>query len=274
MTKPTPLFLSDGRTSIDHALYPKWAAEQSDEVLFFVMRDARQAEVAMPDGPKAWYYADEVNYCANEVARRRGARAALDLGKRAGLLRQSQPTVRPSSLEEVNRSLVGQAQGGMTTSPDRDRNGRQVKEITVKNKFKVGQEVVLVKPDKDDLEAGLGAGVIGKVIKTENDGIPKVNFYVNSGLERFMAEYQLEAFKATKRVVKPADWKYIKGTKSTANYLKATGSNKGIFVKGKDGQDVFLSFGFDGDIHVTIWGGRGKVDFGADDRLTVETRRF
>lgn len=279
MNKPAPITLSDGRTqAIDHAAYQAWVKTLADEVLFHIIRDARQAEVAMPDGPKAGYYSDEVNYCASEVASRRGARAALDLGKRAGLHRQSQPTVRPASCEAVNRTLVGQAQGGMTASPDGTANRRQVKELQVKkDMFKKGQEVVLVRPDKEDLEWGLGVGVLGRIVKTDGDGLSTVLWAVGEeGIRdrRVMLDSQMEAFKAPRKPRKPADWKYIRGTKKTANYLVATHSNEGVFIKGQDGQDIHIHLGYEGDIGITLWGRRGHVVVRADSRMAVETEKF
>jgi hypothetical protein len=35
------------------------------------MKDAHEAMTANPEGPKAGYYADEINYCADELARRK-----------------------------------------------------------------------------------------------------------------------------------------------------------------------------------------------------------
>jgi len=287
VNKPAPITLSDGRTqAIDHAAYQAWVKTLSDEALFHIIRDARQAEVAMPDGPKAGYYADEVNYCASEVASRRGARAALDLG-RATVVHSHKPTVRPSSLEEVNRSLVGQAQGGMTASPDGTANRRQVKEITVKkNNLKVGDEVFLSKPDVQDKAAGLGLGVIGHIVGVSY-GLVDVDWEVEEetpnprrhdcgGKARQGHGWTVLGNQVlkVKKARKTADWKYIRGTASTANYLEATDSNQGIFIKGKDGQDINVHLGFNGDISITLWGKQGRVDFGADERLSVETRRF
>jgi len=42
----------------------------SPEALRFAIQDAQEAIQAMPDGHKADYYADEVHYCAMELARR------------------------------------------------------------------------------------------------------------------------------------------------------------------------------------------------------------
>jgi hypothetical protein len=56
---------------IDHAAYPRRCRRMSDSELHFTISDARAALAAMPDGPKAGYYADEICYCADELERRR-----------------------------------------------------------------------------------------------------------------------------------------------------------------------------------------------------------
>lgn len=60
---------------IDHAAYARRVRRQSEAELLFTIADARQAIAAMPDGPKAGYYADEIHYANAELARRaRGGR--------------------------------------------------------------------------------------------------------------------------------------------------------------------------------------------------------
>ena len=86
-TKPASIPLCDGTEGIDHTAYPLWAKSLSDDALRFNLADARAAVEALPEGHKAGYYADEVSYLARELSSRRSAQAALDLGKRAGLLR-------------------------------------------------------------------------------------------------------------------------------------------------------------------------------------------
>lgn len=56
---------------INHAAYQRKVRELSEESLKFIIQDARKAIEAMPEGPKAGYYADEINYCASELHRRR-----------------------------------------------------------------------------------------------------------------------------------------------------------------------------------------------------------
>jgi hypothetical protein len=56
---------------MDHNEYPKSLKKKSDTELFFIIKDAREAIRAMPDGPNVGYYQDEVNYCVNELFFRR-----------------------------------------------------------------------------------------------------------------------------------------------------------------------------------------------------------
>lgn len=57
-------------TTIDHTAYPKSLRSKSVDSLHFIRADARAALAAMPDGHKAGYYADEICYCTDELARR------------------------------------------------------------------------------------------------------------------------------------------------------------------------------------------------------------
>lgn len=43
----------------------------SEESLRYIIKDAQEAMAAMPDNPKNGWYADEVNYCCMELARRK-----------------------------------------------------------------------------------------------------------------------------------------------------------------------------------------------------------
>lgn len=63
---------------IDHAAYPQLCRRRSLAELEFVIADCRSALAAMPDGPKAGYYMDEIHYCHAEILRRQAG------GKRAG----------------------------------------------------------------------------------------------------------------------------------------------------------------------------------------------
>lgn len=55
---------------IDHSSYPAQLRHKSDSSLRFIIEDCRAALEANPSTPKAGYYADEINYCANELNRR------------------------------------------------------------------------------------------------------------------------------------------------------------------------------------------------------------
>jgi hypothetical protein len=56
---------------INHAEYPKKLKRLDEDSLRYIMKDAHEAMTANPEGPKAGYYADEINYCADELARRK-----------------------------------------------------------------------------------------------------------------------------------------------------------------------------------------------------------
>lgn len=58
-------------TQIDHIAYSEKVKHMSMAELMYVIRDCRAAIAAMPNGHKAGYYADEINYCASEIFRRR-----------------------------------------------------------------------------------------------------------------------------------------------------------------------------------------------------------
>ena len=55
---------------MDHIRYPLELRRKDTAAVRFIMADAYKAMKAMPDGENAGYYADEVNYCADELARR------------------------------------------------------------------------------------------------------------------------------------------------------------------------------------------------------------
>lgn len=65
-----------GYREIDHAAYQKKVRSMTDSELRFTIKNANEAMAAMPDGPKAGYYADEVNYCSKELHRRQQAKAS------------------------------------------------------------------------------------------------------------------------------------------------------------------------------------------------------
>lgn len=55
---------------MDHVEYPKRLRDKSPAVLLFIIKDAREAVEAMPQGVNVGYYLDEINYAAGELARR------------------------------------------------------------------------------------------------------------------------------------------------------------------------------------------------------------
>ena len=56
---------------IDHIDYPKSLKSKSIESIRYIISDCKAALLAMPDSEKAGYYADEINYCSMELAKRR-----------------------------------------------------------------------------------------------------------------------------------------------------------------------------------------------------------
>jgi hypothetical protein len=55
-----------------HAEYMKALKSKSISELKHIIRDASEARDAMPDGPNAGFYADEVSYAAMELNSRKG----------------------------------------------------------------------------------------------------------------------------------------------------------------------------------------------------------
>ena len=55
---------------MDHSEYPKSLRSKNDDALRYIAADAKAALDAMPDGENASYYADEICYCCDELARR------------------------------------------------------------------------------------------------------------------------------------------------------------------------------------------------------------
>ena len=56
--------------NIDHTAYPAKLRRAEWASLEYILADCREALAAMPDGPKAGYYRDEINYCHMEMQRR------------------------------------------------------------------------------------------------------------------------------------------------------------------------------------------------------------
>lgn len=73
------------RPHFDHAGYAEKVKNMSEEQLRFIIKDAQEAIKANPDSPKSkfGYYADEINYCASELHRRRSPNynSKTDVGK-------------------------------------------------------------------------------------------------------------------------------------------------------------------------------------------------
>lgn len=59
-----------GDKVMKHAEYQERIAKLPSVAVRFIMNDAMETIVAMPDGPNAGYYADEICYCADELAKR------------------------------------------------------------------------------------------------------------------------------------------------------------------------------------------------------------
>lgn len=55
---------------IDHVGYPRLCRTRSDAELRFIIADCKATLDAWPDQPNYGYYLDEINYCADELARR------------------------------------------------------------------------------------------------------------------------------------------------------------------------------------------------------------
>ena len=65
-------------THIDHAAYQAKIKNWTPEALRFTIRDAQDAIKANPEGHKAGYYADEINYCGMELQTRQRAAVAQE----------------------------------------------------------------------------------------------------------------------------------------------------------------------------------------------------
>ena len=55
---------------INHTDYPKSLKSKTVAELCFIIRDANEAIIAMQNGEKANYYADEINYASDELNKR------------------------------------------------------------------------------------------------------------------------------------------------------------------------------------------------------------
>ena len=61
----------EGRIQLDFEAAESRARQMSDAALHYSIADAAEAARAMPDGPKAGYYLDEVHVYGAELRRRR-----------------------------------------------------------------------------------------------------------------------------------------------------------------------------------------------------------
>jgi hypothetical protein len=57
--------------TMNHTEYQKNLKHKSFAELHYILKDAQEAIKAMPDGINAGYYADEINYAAMELNRRK-----------------------------------------------------------------------------------------------------------------------------------------------------------------------------------------------------------
>lgn len=55
---------------MDHAEYQRNLRNKTIPELEFIIRDAKEAAQANPDGPNVGYYLDEVSYCSMELRKR------------------------------------------------------------------------------------------------------------------------------------------------------------------------------------------------------------
>lgn len=55
---------------INHTQYPKSLKSKTVSQLLYIIKDCREALEAMPESPKAGYYADEIAYCSMELSER------------------------------------------------------------------------------------------------------------------------------------------------------------------------------------------------------------
>ena len=55
---------------INHTEYPKSLKSKTVSQLLYIIQDCREALEAMPESPKAGFYADEINYCCSELSSR------------------------------------------------------------------------------------------------------------------------------------------------------------------------------------------------------------
>jgi len=61
---------------INHVEYPKQLKSKTVAQLHYIIKDCKETLEVNPDGHKAGYYADEINYCCNELQRRKSLASA------------------------------------------------------------------------------------------------------------------------------------------------------------------------------------------------------
>lgn len=86
---------------IDHAAYARRVRRLSESELLFTISDCRQVIAAMPDGPKAGYYQDEIHYAHAELERRRrGGRRDRSHAAQAAAVLEAEAAELASLLDE------------------------------------------------------------------------------------------------------------------------------------------------------------------------------
>ena len=205
--------------------------------------------------------------------------------------------IKPTSGEHQGLALVNPrarckaGRVGMTASPDRDRNGRQVKEFQVKkNQYKVGDKVYLASPDGTDIRAGLGYGVVGTVVDV-GDTLVGVDWEVVEptpnpfrhdcgGKARkhhgWTVIHRQLAYVDKPKAARPTKvWTYKNETKKRANYLTLNKPMGGIYVQSPDRiHDVHVFFGTDGRVSITVWGRKRQVEVAVDNTCDLQVSRF
>lgn len=57
--------------TMDHDKYPKALKVKSYDTLLYIIKDAAAAIKVYPENLNCGYYQDEINYCCNEINRRK-----------------------------------------------------------------------------------------------------------------------------------------------------------------------------------------------------------
>ena len=56
--------------TMNHSEYQRECKSRTVTQLRYIIQDCKKAIAAMPENPNAGYYADEIHYCAMELAKR------------------------------------------------------------------------------------------------------------------------------------------------------------------------------------------------------------